>query len=138
MAYRARISPPPRRLTGSLILHAAPQRDLRRSAVEILDGANLATRSESDKPPAPYNPAAVVSDEFGEATDPMRRQIDFSDNQKSVLAVIEAVFAVSSGVGSEKPAFANSEAITWCRFKTCSPMNCSISQLSRRRNLAAS
>jgi hypothetical protein len=99
MAYRARISPPPRRLTGSLILHAAPQRDLRRSAVEILDGANLATRSESDKPPAPYNPAAVVSDEFGEATDPMRRQIDFSDNQTSVLAVIEAVFAVSSGVG---------------------------------------
>ena len=59
--------------------------------------------SESDKPPARYDPAAVFSEQFGKAIGAMPRQTDYSHNRKSVLAIIEALFAVSSGVGGRPP-----------------------------------
>lgn len=55
--------------------------------------------AEFDRPPPPYDPAAVFSDEFGKAAGPALRQTDFSRSQQSVLSIIEALFSVSSGVG---------------------------------------
>lgn len=51
----------------------------------------------------PYDPKAVFSDEFGKAIGSASRQTDFSHNRKSVLAVVEALFAVSSAVGGAPP-----------------------------------
>jgi hypothetical protein len=55
-------------------------------------------RSAVDKPPAPYDPASVFSEEFGKRAGPTPRQTDFGFERKGVLAIIEALFAVSSGV----------------------------------------
>jgi HKD family nuclease len=54
---------------------------------------------ESDAPPSPYDPASVFSDEFGRGGAGAPRQTDFSRSQQSVLSIIEALFAISSGVG---------------------------------------
>jgi hypothetical protein len=58
---------------------------------------------EARNPPALYDPAAVFSEEFGKAVGATPRQTDFSQNRKNVLAIIEALFAVSSGVGGTPP-----------------------------------
>lgn len=68
---------------------------------------------ESDQPPPPYDPAMVFSEEFGKAAGPALRQTDFSKGQQSILSIIAALFAVSSGVGGTAtqppPAEANGE-----------------------------
>jgi hypothetical protein len=51
----------------------------------------------------PYDPTAVFSDEFGKAVGATPRQTDFSHNRKSVLAIVEALFAISSAVGGAPP-----------------------------------
>lgn len=58
---------------------------------------------ESHRPPGPYDPAAVFSEEFGNAVGSMPRQTDFSHNRKSVLAIIEALFAVGPSAGGGTP-----------------------------------
>jgi hypothetical protein len=56
--------------------------------------------NREEKPPAPYDPAAVFSEQFGRNAGPMARLAAFSFERKSVLAIIEALFAVSSGAAS--------------------------------------
>lgn len=63
----------------------------------------MGRRGEQERPPAPYDPAAVFSEEFGKTSGPVPRQTDFSHDRKSVLAIIEALFAVSSGLGGKPP-----------------------------------
>lgn len=53
--------------------------------------------NRDERPPAPYDPAAVFSEQFGKTAGPMGRPGAFSFERKRVLALIEALFAVSSG-----------------------------------------
>jgi hypothetical protein len=55
--------------------------------------------AETDRPPPTYDPTAVFSEEFGRVADPALRHTDLSRNQQSVLAIVAALFSVSSGVG---------------------------------------
>jgi hypothetical protein len=72
---------------------------------EYLRDAEVARRrmrrhTDSDQPPPPYDPAAVFSNDFGRAAGPALRQMDFSQIQQNIFAIIEALFAVSSRVGA--------------------------------------
>lgn len=52
---------------------------------------------DSHGPPAPYDPAAVFSEKFGNAVGASRHEAESSHSRKGVLAIIEALFAIDPG-----------------------------------------
>ncbi len=54
---------------------------------------------QDDRPSAPYDPAAVFSDDFGKGLASSQRHSDLSRFQQNILGIVEAIFAVSSGSG---------------------------------------
>lgn len=54
---------------------------------------------QNDRPLAPYDPAAVFSDDFGKGHVSSQRHTDLSRFQQNILGIVEAIFAVSTAGG---------------------------------------